>query len=170
MARKAINRILKACCRRKLLKALPDIQDELRAYAKGSDTTGTQWITLWLAVKGILKYQPRLVLESGTGASTIVLASALKKLQAENPSYDGRIVSMESEKEWYLIARNNLPEKYAATVEIIHGPRKVYYWALFRGYIHDKIPDLPFDFFFLDGPAFQDEYGSTFCADVFYVA
>ncbi|MDQ2094284.1 hypothetical protein [Rhodalgimonas zhirmunskyi] len=170
MARKAINRILKARCRRKLLGALPEIEDELRAYAKGSDTTGTQWITLWFAVDGILKHKPRLILESGTGASTIVLASAVQKLRSEDPSYDGRIVSMESVEEWYLIARDNLPETYADTVEIIHGPRKIYNWALFRGYIHDNIPDLPFDFFFLDGPAFQDEFGSTFCADVLFVA
>jgi hypothetical protein len=170
MARKVFNKILKAHYRARLLRSLPELLPELRNYAKSSDTTGTQWITLWFAVEGILKYKPRLILESGTGASTIVLAAAVHKLRSEDSSYDGRIVSMESIEKWHLIACNNLPAKYADAVEIIYGPRKIYNWAMFRGYIHDNIPDLPYDFFFLDGPAYADEFGSSFCADVLSVA
>ena len=68
---------------------------ELDDYKKLSDTTGTQWITLWYAVSGILKHKPSFILESGTGSSTLVLAATVKKLMHENPTYTGQITSME---------------------------------------------------------------------------
>ncbi|WP_137700969.1 class I SAM-dependent methyltransferase [Marimonas lutisalis] len=142
---------------------------ELKDYSKGSDTTGTQWTTLWFAVREILKHRPACILECGTGASTIVLASAVKKLKAEDPSYDGHIVSMESVKEWYDTAQGCLPEKYRDVVEIVLGPREKYEIGMFRGYLHGNIPRKSYDFVFLDGPSFADEKGSAFCADVLRV-
>ena len=65
----------------RLERILPGIVEELENYSGKSDTTGTKWTTLLLAVKSILKYKPLKILESGTGASTIVLARALSKIK-----------------------------------------------------------------------------------------
>ena len=148
---------------------LPSMESELAKYFKGSATTGTQPITLWLAVKTILNSKPSMILESGTGASSIVLSLAVKKLKSQNPDYECKIVSMESVKEWYDIAKANLPAHHMDTVEIIYGPRKKYEISMFRGYIHSNIPDYEYDFVFLDGPNFEDDKGTTFCADPLYV-
>lgn len=148
---------------------LPSMEDELDKYFKGSTTTGTQPITLWLAVQTILSIKPKMILESGTGASTIVLSLAVKKLKSEDPTFDCKIVSMESVKEWYDVAQENLPEHHSDTVEIIYGPRQKFEASIFRGYIHSNIPDYDYDFVFLDGPSFDDEKGTTFCADALYV-
>lgn len=79
--RKVLQKIGNRYGRWRLERALPGIGHELRAYANGSTTTGTQPITMWLAVKGILRHRPRWILESGTGSSTLVLAAAVKRLR-----------------------------------------------------------------------------------------
>lgn len=167
--RKVYNRVFNYICKRRLQRMLPTLESELSRYFKGSTTTGTQSITLWLAVKSILSTKPNMILESGTGASSIVLSLAVKKLKSEDPNYDCKIISMESVKEWYDIAKANLPEHHADTIEIIYGPREKYEISMFRGYIHSNIPDHNYNLVFLDGPAFEDDKGTTFCADALYV-
>jgi hypothetical protein len=165
--RKVIQRICNRLARSAIARQLPDVMSELDAYKRKSGTTGTQWITLWMSVKLILKHKPRWILESGTGSSTLVLAAAVAKIKKDDHLYKGRIVSMESVPEWYELALINLPEKYKHIVEIILGPKEKYEVAMFRGYVHSNIPVYDYSFVLLDGPAFQDENGITFCADVF---
>lgn len=164
-----INKIANYYCKFRLKRELPNIILELSEYGKSSDTTGTQWITLWYAVSGILKFKPKFILESGTGASTIVLAAAVQKLMHQDPSYYGKIVSMESYEEWYQVAKDNLPPKYKDLVELVYGPREEFTFGMFRGLIHSNIPHYDYSFVFLDGPSFIDEKGMSFCADAFKI-
>jgi len=164
-----INKAYNLICKRRIKNVLPHIIDELDEYSKKSDTTGTQWITLWYAVSGILRHKPKFILESGTGSSTIVLAATVQRLMKEDPSYKGKIISMESYKEWYDVATNNLPNKYQEVVEIVYGPSEEYSFGMFRGIIHGNIPKHDYSFVFLDGPSFIDAKGMAFCADVFKI-
>lgn len=170
MNRKVFNKLFNLVARYRLEKLLPEMRGELISYSKGSNTTGTQPITLYLAVRDILKYRPKNILECGTGASTVVLALAVKKLKNDDPTYDGKIISMESVEEWYNVAVRNLPEKFHDIVTIVHGPRKKYEISMFRGNIHSNIPEDNYDFVFLDGPSFEDDFGTAFCADAIYVS
>lgn len=156
-------------CRWRLFTTLPGVEQEMADYARKSDTTGTKYPTLWRAVSIILSHKPSMILECGTGMSTIVLAAALDKLRLGDPGYRGRIVSMESVESWFEMARKNLPKKYADTVEIVLGPRVKDEFMFFRGYRHSNIPALDYDFVFLDGPDYNDDDGSAFCTDVFHV-
>ncbi|MBE1292397.1 MAG: hypothetical protein JJ868_12685 [Shimia sp.] len=167
--RKIIQRSLNKYCRWRIGQTLPGVLDDLDAYKKKSNTTGTQWITLWMSVKSILKHRPEEILESGTGSSTMVLAATVQKLKAENPNYNGRVTSMESVGAWHEIASKNLPEKYRAEVEIILGPREKFEMGFFRGYSHSNIPNRNYGFILLDAPAYDDENGLSFCADVFKI-
>jgi len=167
--RRVYNRVFNYICKRRLHRMLPTLESELSRYFKGSTTTGTQPITLWLAVKTILNTKPRMILECGTGASSIVLSLAIKKIKSEDPSYDCKVISMESVREWYDTAIDNLPAHHSDTVQIIYGPREKYEISMFRGYIHSNIPDNDYDLVFLDGPNFEDEKGTTFCADALYI-
>lgn len=157
-------------CRKRLFQALPGIEREIADYALRSNTTGTKFPTLWRAVRIILNEKPALILECGTGLSTIVLAAAVKQLRGRIPGYQGKIISMESVDLWFETARKNLPDKYADVVELVLGPRVKYEFLFFRGYRHSNIPPLDYDFVFLDGPSYDDENGGSFCADVFHVA
>ena len=169
MARRLFNRLLNMYCRARLHDELPNLRIELNQYLQNSETTGTQPITLWLAVKAIMKNKPQFILECGTGASTIVLSMAAQKIQEQQPDYQYKIVSMESVKEWFDIAVANLPPKHSKNVEIVYGPRQQFYVSMFRGYVHSNIPEHPYDFIFLDGPNFDDENGTSFCADLFFI-
>lgn len=167
--RKVIQKSVNRYAKWRISSLLPDAVQDLEAYSKRSNTTGTQWYTLWLSVSSILKHRPRRILESGTGSSTIILAATVQKLRREYTDYEGLIVSMESIPEWYEIAVNNLPEKYSDVVEIVLGPREKFEMAMFRGYIHSNIPKHDYGFVLLDGPAFQDDNGIAFCADMFRI-
>lgn len=167
--RKMYQRVFDKICKRRIEAALPGISLELAEYSKHTKTTGTQWITLWYTVSGILKHKPKWILECGTGSSTLVLAAAVQKLKAENPSYEGHIVSMESVEAWYELADSLLPEKYRDTVDIVLGPREKFEMGFFRGYIHSNIPVHDYGFILIDGPSYYDENGLSFCADLFKV-
>jgi hypothetical protein len=165
--RKVLQKIGNRYCKWQLERALPGIHAELHAYAKGSTTTGTQAITMWMAVKRILRHRPKWILESGTGSSTLILAATVKRLRREDASYDGRIVSMESVEEWFKTANDSLPASCRDVVDIVLGPREKFEMAMFRGYIHSNIPEHDYDFVLLDGPKFWDDRGLAFCADIF---
>ncbi len=164
-----VQRAMNQICKRLIDRALPGVLDDLRAYSRGSETTGTQWITLWMAVRGISKTRPAWILESGTGASTLVLAAAVQKLRRTHSDYHGKIISMESVPEWFDIATANLPDTYRDVVEIVLGPREKFEMAMYRGYIHANIPQHDYAFVLLDAPAFSDAEGIAFCADIFKV-
>jgi len=164
--RKMIQRIGNMLCRKRLFRQLPGVEQRLKAYSAASGTTGTQWITLWMAVSGILKHRPEHILESGTGASTLVLAEAVRYLKARDASYRGKITSMESEEKWFEIAKRLLPSEYLEDVEIVFGPREKFEIGFFRGYSHSSIPTQDYSFVLLDGPKFWDERGVAFCADI----
>jgi len=152
-------------CKFRINKLLPGIQKVIDDYNLKTKSTGTKYSTLYRAVKLIKKNKPRCILESGTGTSTIVLAETVLFLKKQNPSYDCKIVSMESMEEWFQIAKKILPQKYNEIVEIKFGKRKIFEYSIFRGYVHTNIPKLSYDFIFLDGPNYEDCNGSSTCMD-----
>ena len=168
--RKIINRALNIYSKYRLISKLPELEEKLRVYRENSKTTGTQWITLLFAVNDIFKYRPTNILESGTGSSTLVLAEAVRRIQKYDSTYQAKITSMESQKQWYQIAKDALPLEYSDIVQIVYGPRERFELSLFRGYAHQNIPDRPYDYFLLDGPSFEDDCGTSFCADVLFIA
>jgi hypothetical protein len=165
--RKVIQKAMNQLAKRAIAWRVPEAVAEVTSYSQKSGTTGTQWITLWMAIDSILKYKPEWILEAGTGSSTVALAATVKQLRRKHPSYKGSIVSMESLPEWHELAIKNLPNKYDDIVEIVLGPRTKFEAAMFRGYYHSNIPIHDYSFVLIDGPAFQDENGISFCADIF---
>ena len=101
MARKFFNRLLNMYCRARLHNKLPNVPVELKQYPQNLETIGTQPISLWLAVKAVLKNKPQFILECGTSSSTIVLLLAAQKIQDQQPDYQYKIVSMASGEEWF---------------------------------------------------------------------
>ena len=100
-------------CKYRLNKLLPGIQQIINDYTSKTKSTGTKYPTLYNVVKIILKKKPRYILELGTGTSTIVLAETILQIQKKDPSYNCKIVSMESVQEWYDMATQLLPKNYS---------------------------------------------------------
>lgn len=156
-------------CKYKLNKLVPGVINIIEDYQKKTKSTGTKFPTLYRAVKLIIEKKPKYILESGTGTSTLVLAEAVLKIQKTNPNYSCEIISMESIEEWYDMANNLLPKKYHHIVKIILGKRKLFEYQMFRGYCHSNIPAKDYDLVFLDGPNYDDNYGSSTCMDALKV-
>ena len=155
--------------KRRLFSMVEGIEEILDEYSKQTKSTGTKFPTLYYAVKLIQKYKPKMLLESGTGTSTIVLAETLMQLKKSDPSYNPKLISMESVPEWHDMAVKLLPEKYKDIVEIRLGEREKFEYAMFRGYCHSNIPLKNYDFVFLDGPSYNDDKGSSSCLDALKV-
>ena len=98
-----------------------------------------------------------------------MLAETVLQLKERDPNYDCQIISMESVDKWYEMAKRLLPDRYDNIVEIRLGKRQLYNYAMFRGYCHSNIPKLNYDFVFLDGPSYGDEFGSSACLDALKV-
>jgi len=161
-----IHAVFNKFCRYLLFRTLPGIELEIKRYKKKSNVTGTKYTSLWLLVRNILKYKPKTILESGTGLSTIIIAETLKKISDKDLNFNANVISMESNHYWYTVAKKNLPKKYNKYVNIIYGKRKKIEFIFYRGYYHSNIPKLDYDFIFIDGPSYNDRYGSSFCADL----
>ena len=138
----------------------------IKDYKKVSESTGAKPTTLYEVYKGIIRNKPQNILECGTGLSTVVIAEAILFVQKTNPEYKPSFTSMENNKYYHSHACEILPRKYRSMVDIVWGERIAHSFAMFRGFIYKNKPELPFDFIFVDGPNYDDEYGSSYCADV----
>ena len=155
--------------KKRLFSMVEGIEEILDKYSKQTKSTGTKFPTLYSAVQLIRKNKPKILLESGTGTSTIVLAETLMQLKKSDPSYNPTLISMEQHPKWHDMAVKLLPERYKDIVEIRLGEREKFEYAMFRGYCHSNIPLKNYDFVFLDGPSYRDEHGSSSCLDALKV-
>lgn len=156
-------------CQARLYYKLSGIKEIIAEYSNETQSTGTKFPTLFHAVAQIQRYKPRYILEAGTGTSTIVLAETVLQLQAKDPSYRCEIISMESISKWHEMASKLLPQRYSKIVDIRLGEREQFQYSMFRGYCHSNIPKLDYDFVFVDGPSYGDEFGSSSCLDALKV-
>jgi hypothetical protein len=152
-------------CKFRLNQIVPGVQRVIDDYSSKSQSTGTKYPTLYRAVKSIYINKPKWILECGTGTSTLVLAEAILMMQKTTPSYQCKIISMESIPKWNEMANHLLPKKYCDIVEICLGEREKYEYSMFRGFSHSNVPQHPYDFVFLDGPSYNDENGASTCMD-----
>ncbi len=141
------------------LHGLQSAVDYANSQSESSGTSYSDYLILYTHIK---ETKPKYVLECGTGKSTFVIAQAMLENQLENPNtpeFDKmKLISMEDKYEWYEKSVNILPEKFQEFVEIHHSELTSYSYSLLNGIIYKDIPDLPYDFVFIDGP---DQSGGT---------
>lgn len=133
---------------RRILATNPKLVEDLSAYLEKTRSTGCSYADFGELYRTVRTIRPAYVLELGTGASTIVIAHALEKNGA------GRLISMEESEEYYRDAQSLLPPHLASRVEICHSPAVEKTVGFFRGSGYRDIPDYPYGFVFVDGPAY----------------
>jgi hypothetical protein len=136
----------------KNLKKNTELFSTLTDYRKISNSTGCSFSDLWVLYNHTKKYKPKEILECGTGLSTIVMAQALME-NAKQGYRQGRITSMEDQEKWYRHAKSIIPSQLKPYIDLIHSEKVEYCYAIFRGVGYKNVPERPYEFVFIDGPA-----------------
>lgn len=111
------------------------------------------------------------VLEFGVGFSSLVIADALQKNEAdwqslpEKPAIRNRfpfqVFSVDASEPWIAIAQARLPKSLRSRVHLHHSEVRI---GTFQGrlcHFYDNLPDVVADFIYLDGPAPKDVHGAV---------
>lgn len=101
---------------------------------------------LWFLYGLVRKHRPRVVLEFGSGCSTVVIAQAL----ADNGG--GHITSVDAEKTWAEVTSSTVPEELRAYCDVVYSPVVEEEFAGIPVFRHTDVPELRPDFLYLDGP------------------
>lgn len=142
------------------LKRNPVLWQRLNGYLEKTKSTGcgvSDYHALYVEIR---RRRPLHVLECGTGVSTLVIAHALRENEAET-GRRGRVVSMEEYGEWLEMSRALLPEEYGGHVDFRLSGTVEDQFSLFRGVRYRDIPELPYDFVFVDGPKYNSPVDGT---------
>ena len=127
------------------------IQSTNRSISTGIEVT--DYIYLYNYIK---KNKPKKVLECGTGKSTFIIAAAMKEYCGKNTT----LISMESEKKYHLAQKKIFPFTTFPFVKILYSPIKLYNYSFISGTGYSNIPNLKYDFIFIDGPlgAYKEKF------------
>jgi hypothetical protein len=110
------------------------------------------------------------VLEFGVGYSTLVIADALQKNEADWEALQNRpairnrypfsVFSVDASQEWVATAERRIPEALRSRIYLRHSTAHI---GTFQGrmcHFYDQLPDIVPDFIYLDGPSPKDVQGS----------
>ncbi len=124
--------------------------------ARPAEAFPPDYADLWFLYRTVRRRRPRLVLEFGSGCSTLALALALHENRGEGGPA-GRLVSIDSDPYWTESTRGALPEGSREYCEILHRPAVETEWNGTPVFRHSDLPQLEPDLVYLDGPPLTPE-------------
>lgn len=124
----------------------PDLRATIEMAIDGSGSTGVS-VSDYVALHEVITTQrPKCILETGTGKSTFVIAHALREIGG------GQLVSMEHNADWHAEQVRRFPKDFDF-VDIRLSPMVPAEFGMISGVAYEEVPDLPYDFAFIDGPS-----------------
>lgn len=111
---------------------------------------------LWFLYRTVRSRRPRVVLEFGSGCSTLALTLALRdNLEGGGPA--GRLVSIDSDEFWAESTRTALPGPAREHCEVLYRPAVETEWNGTPAFRYTDLPQLEPDLVYLDGPPLTPE-------------
>lgn len=128
-----------------------------------SNSTGGEWSDYKKLYDEIKSHKPRIILELGSGISSLVICYAIKKNRI-----NAQLISMEENKFYFNQIREIFPRKYQNLVNFVLSNRKEKFFNNTIGSFYENIPNKNYDFIFIDGPTEREKKFSkkTFNADI----
>lgn len=146
--------------------------DELWAFLiqmrAASKSTGADWSDYWMLYRAIVDHKFHCVLECGSGITTCVIAVALKEVKRET-GRDVVCISMEEHPGYYQDVIKAFPKELADVVQFHCSDRVESNYDGLRGCHYKDVPDMPYQFVFIDGPTPRRAPGSTKCFNADYI-
>jgi hypothetical protein len=143
------------------------IFDDLKKYMELTKSTGVSWSDFWELYKTVRAKKPQSILECGPGASTLVMTLALK--ENERDGFTGKITAMEEIEEYLIMSKELLPDNLHKYVNYVLSPRIDDSYEIFRGVIYRDIPEIDYDFVYIDGPEHHSPSDNQFCFDFDFI-
>ena len=106
----------------------------------------------WFLYKKIRERHPKLILEFGSGNTTVVQAQAL-----HDNRNGGRLISIDASRIWAASTQFCMPEHLKNIVEVLHGPLVEVEEHGVKGWRHQNVPQIAPNFVYLDGPELTSE-------------
>lgn len=133
--------------------------DALAMFLQGrpANAIAPNFADLWFLYQNVRRRKPRVVLEFGSGCSTVILAHALYQNATDDVLKRGFLYSVDADPQWAAIAKGSIPGhlqkicnlSYSPLIEVEHNGTP--------GYQHEIVPDVIPDFLYLDGPGLTAE-------------
>jgi hypothetical protein len=101
--------------------------------------------------RAVRKCRPKVILEFGTGFSTVVLAHAMGP--------EGRLYNVDANEHWIANTKAKMPPQLLDRVEFRHSPVRVDLHEGEMCHFYDRLPNIVPDFIYLDGPGRTDIEG-----------
>jgi hypothetical protein len=113
------------------------------------------WGDLWYLYSLTRSRKPAVVLEFGSGCSTIILAQAMHDNAREDQP--ARFVSVEGDERWADVTRTSMPDHLAPAVELVATPAVPDDLGGVPVWRYRNVPDVTPDLIYLDGPSLSPE-------------
>ena len=133
----------------------------LDALLEQSLSTGADVTDYYLLHRFVMKHKPALVVEFGSGKSTIVLAHALKQT-------GGHVVTYEAVPEYYENLLQLIPSELSPTITAICSPREETEFRGVWGVRYAHTPPEGASLFFVDGPTETINGRKGACLDLLF--
>ena len=111
----------------------------------------------WFLYQSVRRKRPRVILEFGSGSSTVVLAKALYDNSLEHPGEKGYLHSIDDQRYWADVTKSIIPPYLDEFCEVHHIPTVEIEHEGFPCYRHSRLPDVVPDMIYLDGPSFTKQ-------------
>jgi len=108
----------------------------------------------WFLYQAVRRKKPRIILEFGSGGSTVVLAKALYDNNLERPDEKGYLYSIDDQRYWADVTTSIIPSFLSALCEVRHIPTVEIEYEGMPCLRHAWLPDVVPDMIYLDGPSF----------------
>jgi hypothetical protein len=113
------------------------------------------WSDLWFLYRTVRERKPKVVLEFGSGCSTIVYAQALADNAAEGAP--GFLHSLDADPHWGQVTIDSMPDQLRAFCEVTITPAVPCDYEGEKVWRFDDVPDVVPELIYLDGPALTKE-------------
>jgi len=130
--------------------------DLLGTTREKSGSTGCEVGDYWNLYEEIIHRKPKIILECGSGISTVVFAFAARQLLRES-NLHVKIISMEENKKYHDQIVEIFPDELRNFVEFKLSPRRTGQFRDLSFCFYGDIPKHAYDLVFVDGPTNKEE-------------
>jgi hypothetical protein len=108
---------------------------------------------LWFLYQTVRRRKPRVILEFGSGCSTVIFAQALWDNKRESSKCEGYLYSIDADLYWTEVTVKSMPTHLQRFCEIWYSPLLEVEFKGTFSFRYAQIPDVVPDLIYLDGPA-----------------